>query len=121
MSSAKQYNLQPYLVINESSLSTSKTSEITEIFNKDNITYQLVWTGTLNGTFAVQVSSDYDSHNPSDAHWDVLPLSPTPTASGSAGSWTIDLNELGSKHIKIIFTRVSGTGSLKARIMGKAI
>jgi hypothetical protein len=36
-------------------------------------------------------------------------------------SWTLDLNELGSKYIKIDFTYTSGTGDLTADIMGKAI
>lgn len=121
MSSAKQYNLQPHKVINEASLSASKTSEITEIFNKDNIIYQCIWGGTLAGTFDVQVSSDYVSTPTPAGTWDSLPLSPVPTASGSPDSWTIDLNQLGAKYIKIVFNRSGGSGSLKVYISGKGI
>lgn len=112
--------MQPHLVIDEESLSTSIDSDVTEIMFKDNITYQISWGGTLLGTFDVAISSDYDKLNPSAATWDSLPLSPAPVAAGAPDSWTIDLSQLGSKFIKLSFTRTSGSGFLKARISGKA-
>lgn len=119
--SAKQYNLQPSVVFEEASVSASKTSDATEVLNKDNLTYQLLWTGTLAGTFDIQVSSNYDPNKPSLASWDSLPLTSVPTAAGSPDSWTVDLNQLGSKWVRCAFTRVSGTGNLKMIISGKAI
>lgn len=121
MSSAKQYNLQPSKVIDEATVSADVTSSITEIMNKDNIVYQIKWTGTLNIAFDVQVSSNYDPRNASAASWDSLPLLPAPAATGSAGSWTIDLSELGSKYIKLFCDYSSGSGALEAWISGKAV
>lgn len=121
MSSSKQYNLQPSLVINEDSVAGDVRSLVTEVLNKDNITYQLKWDGDLDALFEVHVSSDYNPNNPSAAHWDSLPLDPAPTASGSADTWTIELNQIGSKYVSLFVVYNSGTSNLQAYVSGKAI
>lgn len=117
--SAKQYNLQPSKIF-DATVSASTETDPTQIMNKDNVVYQLIWTGTLNASFAVHVSSDHDKLGVTPS-WDVLPLDPAPVASGSAGSWTIDLNQIGSKWAKLVITRNSGSGNLKVYVSGKAI
>lgn len=121
MSSAKQYNLPPSIVIPTTAITNQNvTSSVTNIFNKDNIGYQFVWTGTVAGTFAVQVSIDY---NPVTGvgTWDALPLNPTPTASGSPGSWFVDITETSAPFIRAVFTYTSGSGNLTGSIVGKGI
>lgn len=121
MSSAKQYNLQPYQIYPTTAVTSgNKTSAVTEIFNKDNIAIQLLWTGTLAGTFDVQVSADYN-HVTGSGTWDSLPLTPVPTASGSADSWLIELIQMAPKYIRTVFTYTSGSGNLTMTLTAKAI
>lgn len=127
-SSSKQYDLAPSKVINEPTLATSKTSLVTNVLKKDNITYQYVWTGTLNGTFIVETSLDYipnengvPQSGPLNAGtWNTLPGITGAVASGTPDSGTIEMNQLGAPYVRTTFTRVSGTGSLVVTISGKA-
>ncbi len=97
------------------------TSEITEIRGFDNISYEADFTGTPTGTFSVQVSNSYDPITNPNAVFVILPLSPTPVASGSSGVVGIDINQSGFKWIKLVYTNASGSGTLNAYVSGKAL
>jgi hypothetical protein len=97
------------------------TSQITEIRGFDNISYEADFTGTPTGTFSVQVSNSYDPVTNPNATFVILPLSPTPVASGSSGVVGIDINQSGFKWIKLVYTNTSGSGTLNAYVSGKAI
>lgn len=125
-SSPKQYDLPPYPVIPTQAVSGNITSLVTDIFHKDNITYQFVWTGTVAGSFAVQTSLDFKP-NPSYTNltplnagtWDTVPLTGA-AAGGVAGSGTIELNQLGANYSRVVFTYISGSGNLTVTVTGKA-
>ncbi len=95
--------------------------EITEIRGFDNIAYEIDFSGTPVGTFAVSVSNSYDPITNPNAVFIPLTLSPVPVASGSSGIIGIDINQSGFKWIQLSYTNTSGVGTLQAYISGKAI
>lgn len=109
------------------------TSSVTNVVHKDNLCYELVWSGTPNGTFSVQGSVDYNPGLPqsepdgaqSNGTWTSLPVLDTsgnpPVASGSAGQILCDLNQLPYPFIRIQYTNSSGSGTLSGWVSGKAI
>lgn len=121
------YNLlRPVHIITAGDMSLSSiTSSPCEIKLQDNIGIQLNWTGTPNGTFDVQISSDYNQdlngNVTNSGHWISLPLNPSVSASGSANSAYIDLNEQSAQYVRVVYTKVSGTGSLDAIVVGKGV
>ncbi len=119
-SSPKQYNLPPSTIIPTQAVSGNITSKATNIFYKDNVGIQLVWTGTVNGSFAVQVSLDYVPDT-GIGTWTAITLSPSPAASGSPGNWFIDLQGISGTFIRTVFTYSSGSGNLTGTITGKAV
>lgn len=119
MSSAKQYNLKPYDIINQS-VSADVTSLVTNIYNKDNIGIQIVWTGTLVGDFLVQVSANYDD-NTLAGTWTAITLDPEVSAAGSANDAYIDINQISAPYMRVFFDRTSGSGTIRATITGKGI
>ncbi len=120
------YNvLYPVQVFNSVSMATSSTSHAVEVINQDNIGIQLHWTGTPTGTFSVQVSSDYSQDylgNIQNAgHWIALPLSPAITAAGSPDDAYIDLNQLSAMYVRVVYTAVSGSGTLTGYVVAKGV
>lgn len=102
-----------------------------EIKHKDNIFYQLSWTGNPVGTFAVQVSADYNPGLPqtdgalNNGTWTTVPAvdqSGNPgAASGSAGVLLYDLQEISAPFIRVQYTNSSGTGALTGYVFGKSL
>ncbi len=94
---------------------TSITSAVTNINTMDNVGITLKWAGAPVGTFAIQVSNDYDQdylgNVLSAGTWNTLPLSLTP-ALGSPIA--VNLNQLPFPWIRIVYTKTSGTGTLQA-------
>lgn len=103
----------------------------TDILRKDNVSYQLTWTGNPVGSFAVQGSIDYNPGLPqSGGHfnagtWTTVPVvdqnGAPPTASGSAGQILMDLTEFSFPWIRIQYTNASGAGVLTGYISGKSV
>ncbi len=120
------YNLlNPVHIIASTSMGASITSAAVETRLQDNIGVQLHWTGTPVGTFTVQISMDHlqdaNGNIQVPGHWITLPLSPSITASGSPDDAYIDLNQLSAVYIRIIYTRVSGSGTLDAFVNAKGV
>lgn len=120
MSSAKQYNLYPVAVIPTQAVSGNVTSLITDIFNKDNIGYQFIWTGTLAGTFSIQISADYKPTTGLGT-WTSITLSPVPTAAGTPDNAYVDITQISAPFIRAVFNYSSGSGNLTGTIVGKAV
>lgn len=101
------------------------TSAVTNIQFHDNIGIELVWTGTPTGSFAVQVSANYDQDQNGNVlnsgNWVSVTLSPTVSAAGSADSAYIDLNQLSAPWIRVVYTKSGGTGTLNGWITGKTV
>lgn len=119
---------KPYQVITNGDMSAAMlTSIYTNIQGLDNVGYQGTFTGAPVGTFSVQISMDYQpgtSPNslPANAgNWITLPLNPAITASGTGDSFYIDLNQMSAPWIRLVYTKTSGTGTLNAFVVAKAI
>lgn len=101
------------------------TSAVSNIEFMDNIGIELDWTGTPNGTFAVQVSVSYHQDSLGNVTnvgaWNSITLSPVPAAVGAAGTYYIDINQISSPWIRVVYTPSSSTGVLNAYICGKSV
>jgi hypothetical protein len=121
------YNITPPVkILTDGDMSlASLTSSVFETKLQDNIGIQVNFTGTPTGAFAVQVSLDYEVAtggrvlNPGT--WNSLPLSPAVTASGSAGSAYIGINQLAAPYVRVVYTRTSGSGTLQIYGTGKGV
>jgi hypothetical protein len=119
-SSHKALNLPTSTIIPSQTVSGNVTSLATNIFFKDNIGIQLVWTGTLAGTFAVNVSNDYNKDT-GVGTWTPITLSAVPTASGTPSNAFINIQEIAAPYLQVVFNYTSGSGTLVGTISGKAI
>lgn len=106
-------------------------NRISLVTNKNRIplvSYTVVWTNGVTGTFSVEVSNDYvpgqaPFEEPVNAGtWTALPLAPAPVApAGVAGSDQIEIIFSSSAWIRLVFTDGSGgagTGTITATIAG---
>jgi hypothetical protein len=104
---------------------SSITSKVTNILNLDNVGIQLNWSGAPVGTFAIQVSMDYQQDAQGNVtkagNWVSIALSPALAAAGSGDSAYADLAGLSAPWIRVVYTKTSGTGTLNAFISGKRI
>lgn len=103
----------------------SITSSVTTIQYLDNIGVQLNFSGSPVGTFAIQVSADYkqdaNGNVMNAGNWIPVTLSPAPVASGSPGQIYLDLNQLSSPYLRVVYTKTSGTGTLQGYVTGKEV
>lgn len=120
--------IKPFNVLLNGDMSqASLTSAITAIQLVDNIAYQMVWTGAPVGTFAFQVSQDYEpgkgpnSEPANPGNWITLPVTPAIIASGSPDIAFVDLNQMGASYCRVVYTKTSGTGTLNIFVTAKAI
>ena len=96
-------------------------SPVTSINYTDNAAVQFNFTGTPVGTFQVQVSLDFNPQFSNPGNWVPLNLSPTPVASGSAGSIIIDCNQLGAPWLRVVYIGTSGSGVLNSFVTAKGV
>lgn len=131
------YNLMyPVTIFNGVSMAVSQTSSIVctatpftvsavKIDKQDNIGIQLDWTGTPTGTFAIQISSnrkqDDNGNVLSPGNWITLPLNPAIAAIGTADDAYIDLNQMSAQFVQIVYTAVSGSGTLTGVVVAKGV
>jgi hypothetical protein len=115
--------LKPAQVITNASMASSVTSLVIILNQKTGCGYDLSWTGTPTGTFSVEVSNTFTTDgfgNVSNAgNWTAVTLSGPISASGSADNAFINLAGLEAYAIRLVYTRVSGSGTLNAYICGK--
>lgn len=123
---------EPFQVITNGAMTgtTVITSLPTNIKYRDSVAYQAKWTGTPNGTFSVEGSVDYNPNLPqaqnpvgttASATWTPITLSPTPAATGSAGNFIINMNQLAFAWIRLVYTNTSSTGTLQAYVTAKSL
>jgi hypothetical protein len=89
----------------------------------DNVSYQVVWTGTPTGTIAVDVSNDYNPQTQVGTWTDVTAsLTPAPTnPAGSAGDHAIDANQIPFGWIRLRYVHASGSGQVTVTYKAKAL
>lgn len=103
--------------VQDKSLAASFTTDAVTIEFEDNIGIQATWTGTPTGTFSVEVSLD-----PSNLGWQALTFTPAPTQpTGSTGTIYFPVNQTPAGFIRLVYTRVSGTGTINAKISAKSV
>lgn len=106
------YGFKPF---NNTDLSTSQTSSEVEVGQSDYGSIFLSWVGTsVNGTLEVQAK------NGEKGTYHALDFGSIISLSGSSGSHDIILNELPFTHLKLVYTRVGGTGSVTAEVTFKS-
>ena len=115
--------LTPFHVINAQSMGASITGSPTNIQYLDNCSIQLNFTGTPTGSFSIQGSLDHAANaltgvEQTAGNWIEFTGA---SATGAANNILIDLNQLSFPWIRIVYTRVSGTGTLDAYISAKAV
>ncbi len=122
---AVKNTLRQFKNIAAASMGASVTSTVTNIQFLDNIGIQLSFTGTPVGTFDVQISADHAQDANGNVtvagNWISLTLDPVPTASGSADSIYIDINQTSAPWLRVVYTRTSGSGTLNGYITAKGV
>ena len=117
--------LRAWQAVTNGNMASTITSPVTNVQFLDNVGVQLNFTGTPVGTFAVQCSADYaqDSQGVviNAGNWISLPLTPTPTAAGSADQIYLDLNQLSGPWMRVVYTAGSGSGTLNMYVTAKMI
>ena len=122
---ARKNQLTKFQNITNAAMTGNITSPATAIHFMDNIGVQLNFTGTPTGTFQVQVSIDYmqdqEGNIQNPGNWIPILLPQPAVASGGPGFIYIDLNELSSPWVRVVYVFTSGTGTLNSFITGKEI
>lgn len=125
MASNSKNALVPVHIVKAQSMASSVTSTPTNVQYLDNVTYFATWTGTPTGTFNVQASLDYQPGSGGTVlnagTWSNLSLSASVAAAGAADTALFDLNELPFPWIRLVYTAVSGSGTLDLWVSGKAV
>lgn len=117
--------LTPYPVISSGNMSSPIISKVSIIQNTTLISYDVSWSGVAPvGAITVEVSNTYavnDQGEPinNNASWTAITLSAPTSVSGDTGSGFIQLSDLSSYAIRLVYTPTSGTGMLKATVVGK--
>lgn len=111
------------------SMGANITSAPTLLQSLTMVNYALSWTGTTPvGTVSVEASNDCVVNaegGVSGGTWNALPLDlngvtvTTIPVSGNTGNGMIDIDGLAAYAVRLIYTRVSGTGTLSVVVTGK--
>lgn len=112
------------IITNGNMASASITSIPSIISNTSMVSYDISWSGTSPvGTVDVQISNTYKQNADGSVavagNWTSLTLSTPFSISGNTGFGMINLSDLSSYAIRIVYTKTSGVGTLNAYIAGK--
>jgi hypothetical protein len=120
----KKNVLERYQLLTNGAMASSITSNVTSIKYLDNVMIELISTGSPAGTYAIQISGDYQIDNNGNVlnpgNWVSLDLNPVPTISG-AGVVLIDANQLSGPYLRCTWTPTSGSGVLNIFITAKQV
>ena len=106
-------------VLNNKSMASSFSSDVQQLDHIYGFSIQIVFTGTPSGAFKVQVSNDEVETEGQVTNWsDVAGSS---TSISTAGDLTYNYDGIFSKWVKVVYTRVSGTGTANAQLYMKGI
>jgi hypothetical protein len=106
------------------------TSDPTVLQSLTSCSYELSWTGAAPiGTASIQFSNDYslgaDGKTANAGNWvtATLSLNGAPVSSipisGSPGNAFIDIDKTAAYAVRLVYTKTSGTGTLKATVNAK--
>lgn len=106
--------LEPYSIVSAGDMAGSVTSPETSVKNLDQITYEVVWSGT-SPVGEIQVQTQVKDV------WQAIAL-PTIGVSGNTGSHLITINSASHFHkLRVVYLRTSGTGTLTINIIGAVL
>lgn len=116
-------------LVNAVSTAADITSAPTYINQLPGISYDISWTGTTNGTFAVQVSNTYvqnpDGSTKVAGNWNSLPtvafVGTYPVPAGSSGNGFLDVVGTEAAWVRLVYTRSSGTGAMTVVVAAKVL
>lgn len=113
-------------LISAGDMSTASITSIAQqVMYLDDIGIQINFTGTPTGSFEIQISADHvedaQGNVKTAGNWVPMTFTTAPVASGAAGSIYLDIATLSAPYLRVVYTRVSGTGSLDVFVTGKAI
>lgn len=134
--SGRKSNLRLYQSVTNGVMTGTNvlTSAITNVQMLDNCAVQFNWTSSPVGTFQVQVSIDHAEDSEGNVtvagNWASIPLTylvagvsttalTIPTSVGSPVY--VDLNQMSSPWLRVVYTNASGSGVLNAYITGKML
>lgn len=132
--SSRKTNIKQFHSISATSMAATVTSPVTDIQFLDNIGIEFDFTGAPVGSFQVQVSASYSQDMNGNVqnvgswspvvvnYWDgtaMVTATAIPTSVGSPVY--IDLNQLSSPFLRVVYTRVSGSGTLDCYLTAKMI
>lgn len=114
-------------IINAVSMVSNITGPATNMYGPTILGYDISWTGTPIGTFAVQVSNTYTQDNLGNVinagNWSTIPTTAFsgtyPVPAGSAGNGFLDIVGTGATWCRLVYTAGSSTGNLTVVVSGK--
>lgn len=112
MGSKKVYPPDSIITAGAMTGTTTLLSTLVPISNGDNFSIQIRWTGTPSGTISFAVSND-------KVNFDTLVISALGQPVGSAGGYSVSLNQLPFAYLQLQYTNATGTGLLNAVLVGK--
>jgi hypothetical protein len=106
--------LTPYRLVTDGSLGADFYSPASTVSYDDNVGYQVKYAGNPVGEFFVQGTINGED-------WEDLELSAPIEATGIAGSFVINLNQIPYYQLRLRFDHDSGTGFVQVWIMTKTV
>lgn len=116
-------------IVNAASMASQVISPVTIIQSLPGLSYDIAWTGTPVGTFAVQVSNTYSENNDGSVrnpgNWNTIPQSAFqgvyPTPSGTSGNGFLDLTVTQAYAVRLVYNPTSSTGNLTVVTSGNVL
>lgn len=104
------------ILINNASMGSDVISEILRCKLIRGTTIEVKWSGSPTGTFNIQRTNEED---PEESDWQNLDFGETVSAGGSSGNHQFDIRWISFSKLRVKYTRISGSGTLKATANSK--
>lgn len=107
--------LLPHHLTTNASMGANVTTASINVQWLDNIYFTINFTGTPTGTFSVQGSGDGGNN------WQNVRLLTSPVASGAPDTVGIEINQAPMPLLRVVYTRISGTGTMNVWVTAKEL
>lgn len=115
MSQTRRF-IQPYKIINSTSMAASFNTASIDISNIDDIAIVYEWSGvglSPIGVIYVEV------RNGDECPWSTLDVQPIASIASDSGDDNIMITNVSFQQLRLLYTRTSGSGTLNAWLTGK--
>ena len=120
MSGRKNVLIPKHLMV-DGDMSGSLVTDVVSALYQDNIGFQVEWTGSPSGSFAIEASIDYNDVSGSGTFYELTFNPILGEAGGSAGGFLINLNQFPYPYYRLTYEPVGSSGSLNVYICSKEI